>query len=57
MDFVKANLVKSYMKDNGAGAVSPGTIVIINNEVQRILDNAVQRAKANSRNTVMGRDI
>ncbi|HUS51033.1 MAG TPA: hypothetical protein VMZ91_12770 [Candidatus Paceibacterota bacterium] len=50
--------VEDYIHKNGCN-VSGEVIGLgaLNNEIQRILDRAIERAKANNRKTIMARDI
>lgn len=51
-------IVKSKIRDAVDGInVSAEVAAALNKKVQKILDEAVERAKANGRRTLQGRDI
>lgn len=57
MDFVKAKLVRDYLKEQGAGGMSPTVITELNIIVKDLLDKAYSRSKQNKRSVVMQRDL
>lgn len=57
MDFVKVRNVKQYLKEKGAGGISPEFIDSINEEICFKLNKAFERSQANRRTTVMKRDL
>lgn len=56
MDFVKAKLIKDYLRKAGAGGVSPELIKKINEDLEESLNKALIRTISNNRTIVMKRD-
>lgn len=54
---VVASKVKKYIKDQGGMNTASSTIEKLTNEVQRLCDQAISKARNDGRKTVMDRDV
>ena len=54
---VVASKVRSYIKDKGKCNTASETIEALSLAVEKVLDKAIETAKAQGRKTVMARDI
>lgn len=54
---VVASKVKNYIKKNGDCNTSGETIAALSTTIEKILETAIENAKAQGRKTVMARDV
>ncbi len=57
---IKSNikkLVKELDKEHGVSSVAENVGIALERKVEEVLEKAIQRAKANRRRTLQGRDI
>jgi histone H3/H4 len=54
---VVASKVKNYIKEKAGYNTSGATIEALSQRVEKILDQAIENAKADGRKTVMDRDV
>ena len=54
---VVASKVRTYIKDKGECNTASETIDALSQAVEKVLDKAIEAAKAQGRKTVMARDI
>ncbi|NCN27416.1 hypothetical protein GW915_07550 [bacterium] len=54
---VVASKVKNYIKEKGDCNTSGETITALSSTIEKILEGAIQSAKAQGRKTVMARDV
>lgn len=54
---VVASKVRTYIKSNGGCNTASETIDALSKAVEKMLEKAVEAAKANGRKTVMARDV
>jgi histone H3/H4 len=54
---VVVSKIKSYIKDRSGMNTSGGVAPVLSDKVRRLCDEAIERARADGRKTVMDRDF
>ena len=54
---VVVSKLKTYIREKAGMNTSSGVAAVLSNEVRRLCDEAVERARADGRKTVMDRDF